>query len=154
MQPRIQNPEIQAVSEQVEERPISEAASQLPAGAQQQNWQQDRQRDWQQDYRQRVQQDARCTIERTTEMIGGKWTTLIVRELLGGTKRFGELRARLPGISPKTLTERLRDLEAHGALTRTIYPEVPPRVEYTLTDKGLALRPIFDAMSVWGAAWT
>ncbi len=152
MQARIQNPEIQPVNEQVEELEgqISEAASQVPAGPQQQNWQQDRQ----QDYQQRVQQDARCTIERTTEMIGGKWTTLIVRELLGGTKRFGELRARLPGISPKTLTERLRELEAHGALTRTIYPEVPPRVEYTLTDKGLALRPIFDAMSAWGAAWT
>jgi len=106
------------------------------------------------DYKARVQEDARCTIERTLEVIGSKWTTLVVRELLGGTKRFGEMRERLTGISPKTLTDRLRDLEAHGLVTRTVYPEVPPRVEYTLTEKGRALRPIFEAMSAWGERWT
>lgn len=106
------------------------------------------------EYDEAVQEDPRCTVERTVAVIGGKWTTLVLRDLLGGTKRFGELRAQLPGISPKTLTDRLRELEQQGLLTRTVHPEVPPRVEYTLTDKGRALQPIFEAMSAWGARWT
>ena len=101
-----------------------------------------------------VQNDERCVVERTADVIGGKWTTLILRELLKETRRFGELRAALTGISPKTLTDRLRELEDCGVLKRTVYPEVPPRVEYTLTEKGEALRDIVDAMAAWGARWT
>ncbi len=91
-----------------------------------------------------------CAVERTLEVIGPRWTTLILRELLGGTRRFGELRATLLGVSPKTLTERLRDLEARGLLTRTVYPEVPPRVEYALTERGRTLGVIIEAMRDWG----
>lgn len=101
-----------------------------------------------------VRGDARCVVERTAEVIGGKWTTLILRDLLRGTRRFGELRAALGSVSPKTLTDRLRELERSGLVTRKVYPEVPPRVEYTLTPKGEALRPVVDAMAAWGAAWT
>ena len=106
------------------------------------------------DFEARIQADPRCTIERTLDVIGSKWATLILRELLGGTKRFGEMRARLTGVSPKTLTDRLRELESHGVLERTVYAEVPPRVEYTLTEKGRALRPILEAMGAWGERWT
>lgn len=94
--------------------------------------------------------DPRCAVERTLEVIGPKWTLLILRELLGGTKRFGELRAAL-GVNPKTLTDRLRDLEARGVLDRTVYPEVPPRVEYDLTERGRELGPVVAAMARWGA---
>jgi DNA-binding HxlR family transcriptional regulator len=102
----------------------------------------------------RIQQQPECTVERTLEVIGGKWTTLILRDLLTGTKRFGELRSSLGNIPPKTLTERLRDLEDHGALKRVQHPEIPPRVEYTLTEKGRALGAIIDAMAHWGSRWT
>ncbi|MDQ3398483.1 MAG: helix-turn-helix transcriptional regulator [Deinococcota bacterium] len=105
-------------------------------------------------YDTRVQANAQCTVERTVAVIGGKWTTLILRELLSGTKRFGEMRSSLTGISPKTLTDRLRDLEERGVLERKIYPEVPPRVEYSLTERGQALRPIIEAMGAWGSRWT
>jgi DNA-binding HxlR family transcriptional regulator len=105
-------------------------------------------------YDARVQTDGRCTVERAAKVISGKWTTLILRDLLAGTKRFGELRHSLTGISPKTLTDRLRELEEHGVVVRTIYPEVPPRVEYTLTDKGRALGAIIQAMAQWGERWT
>ena len=92
-----------------------------------------------------------CPVERALEVIGGKWTMLILRELYVGTKRFGELRAALAGISPKTLTERLRILEKQGIVARKIYPEVPPRVEYSLTGRGRTLGPIIEAMREWGA---
>lgn len=95
-----------------------------------------------------------CAVERTLDIIGNRWTSLIVRELLMGTKRFNELRKNLPGISPKTLSERLTALEVEGILTRTLYPEVPPRVEYRLTEKGRSLAPIFEAMREWGSRWT
>lgn len=95
-----------------------------------------------------------CTVERAVQVIDGKWTTLILRDLLQGTRRFGELRAGLTGISPKTLTDRLRDLESHGVLIRTIYPEIPPRVEYTLTEKGRALGGVVQALAQWGQDWT
>lgn len=95
-----------------------------------------------------------CSVERTVDVIGGKWTTLIVRELLRGTRRYGELRSALTGVSPKTLTDKLRELEEQGVLTRTVYPAVPPRVEYTLTPKGRALEGVIGAMQVWGDRWT
>lgn len=95
-----------------------------------------------------------CSVERTVDVIGGKWTTLIVRELLGGTRRYGEVRAALSGVSPKTLTDKLRELEEGGILTRTVYPAVPPRVDYTLTDKGRALEGVIRAMQAWGDHWT
>ncbi len=93
-----------------------------------------------------------CDVERTLAVIGPKWTTLILRDLITGTKRFGELRRSFPGISPKTLTLRLRDLEERGLLTRTIHPEIPPRVEYTLTPRGKTLDAIIRAMAAWGAS--
>jgi DNA-binding HxlR family transcriptional regulator len=102
----------------------------------------------------RIRTQPECTVERTLEVIGGKWTSLILRDLLGGTKRFGELRSSLGNIPPKTLTERLRDLETHGVVMRVQYPEIPPRVEYNLTEKGFALREIIDAMAAWGSRWT
>jgi DNA-binding HxlR family transcriptional regulator len=95
-----------------------------------------------------------CAVERAMDVIGGRWTTLVVRELLGGTRRFSEVRAALAGISPKTLTERLRDLESAGVLERVVYPEVPPRVEYTLTERGRSLEPVIAAMRDWGLRWT
>jgi DNA-binding HxlR family transcriptional regulator len=106
------------------------------------------------EHRKRIQTQPECTVERALEVIGSKWTTLILRDLLSGTKRFGELRTSLHGIPPKTLTERLRDLEMHGIVMRVQYPEIPPRVEYNLTDKGFALREIIDAMASWGSRWT
>ena len=93
-------------------------------------------------------------MERALEVIEGKWTTLILRDLLHGTKRFGELRHNLSGISPKTLTDRLRDLERNGVLERTVFAEIPPRVEYTLTEKGRALGAVIAAMAQWGEVWT
>ena len=101
-----------------------------------------------------VQARPECTVERALAVIDGRWTTLMLRDLLGGTRRFGELRANLGGISPKTLTDRLRGLEQHGVLTRTVYAEIPPRVEYTLTDKGRALGSVVEALAEWGRDWT
>jgi DNA-binding HxlR family transcriptional regulator len=100
-----------------------------------------------------IHERPECTVERALEVIDGKWTTLILRDLLGGTRRFGELRGSLSGISPKTLTDRLRDLERHGVLIRTVYPEIPPRVDYALTDKGRALGSVVDALAQWGQQW-
>lgn len=96
------------------------------------------------------QDPADCPIARTVRVIGGRWSTLVVRELLTGTKRFGQLKDRLPGISPKTLTDRLRTLESQGVLTREVHAEVPPRVEYTLTDYGRTLEDVLRAMADWG----
>ena len=92
-----------------------------------------------------------CPIERTLSVIGGKWTMLILRDLFDGTKRFGELRRSLDGISPKTLSQRLRDLESHGIVQRVVYPEIPPRVEYSLSEKGESLRTILEQMRDWGS---
>ena len=91
-----------------------------------------------------------CPVETTLMLIGDKWKVLILRELLGGTKRFGELRKAIGSVSQKVLTAQLRDMEAKGLLTRTVYAEVPPRVEYTLTETGYSLRPILDSMVTWG----
>jgi DNA-binding HxlR family transcriptional regulator len=91
-----------------------------------------------------------CPVEHTLRVLEGKWTTLVVRELLSGPKRFTELRRSLGNPSAKTLTERLRALEHRGMLTRTIYAEVPPRVVYQLTDRGASLRTVLEAMLAWG----
>lgn len=92
-----------------------------------------------------------CPIEKAVSVLDGKWTLLILRELFAGTRRFGELRASLHGVSPKTLTERLRFLEEQGVVLRTIHPEIPPRVEYSLTDRGRSAEPVIKALHDWGA---
>jgi len=91
-----------------------------------------------------------CGIERALRVLDGKWTTLIVRELLTGPKRFGQLRHALGNPSAKTITERLRSLEHQGILTRTVHAEVPPRVVYALTEHGASLRTVLFAMLDWG----
>ncbi len=92
-----------------------------------------------------------CPIAKTLDVIGTKWTFLIIRDLLmDGTMRFSDLLRSLEGISPKTLALRLRELESHGILERTVYPEVPPRVEYTLTEKGVRLEAIFIELKRYG----
>ena len=91
-----------------------------------------------------------CPVATTVALIGSKWKLLIMRNLLSRPWRFNELQKDLDGISQKVLTDSLRSMEADGLLTRTVYPEVPPRVEYTLTELGCSLRPILEAMRVWG----
>ena len=91
-----------------------------------------------------------CPVATTVALIGSKWKLLIMRNLLSRPWRFNELKKNLDGISQKVLTDSLRSMEADGLLTRTVYPEVPPRVEYTLTELGYSLRPILEAMRVWG----
>lgn len=91
-----------------------------------------------------------CGVARTLEVLDGKWTTLVIRDLLPGPKRFGELRAALGNPSAKTLTDRLRALEHQGMITRTIHAEIPPRVVYELTGHGRSLEPILHAMLRWG----
>jgi DNA-binding HxlR family transcriptional regulator len=97
--------------------------------------------------------DPDCPVCRTAEIVCGKWTLLIVRDLAEGRSRFCELERSLGGISPRTLSLRLRSLEEEGIVHRTTFPEVPPRVEYALTDKGRALVPIIDSMRVYGSEW-
>lgn len=94
--------------------------------------------------------DLDCPVRRSLDVVGSKWTLLIIRDLLAQPRRFGELLITLGGVSPKVLTERLRSLEKDGILTRTVYPEMPLRVEYALTDRGQALHPIIDALATWG----
>lgn len=91
-----------------------------------------------------------CPVETTLTLIGNKWKVLILRDLLPGTKRFGELKKSLGTVSQKVLTAQLRDMEADGLLIRTVYPEVPPRVEYTLTDLGKSLQPVLHSLRDWG----
>ena len=91
-----------------------------------------------------------CPVEATLTLISDRWKVLILRDLFTGTKRFGELKKSLTGISQKVLTANLRDMEANGLLTRKAYAEVPPRVEYTLTEIGESLKPILGAMIDWG----
>ncbi len=94
-----------------------------------------------------------CPVATTVQMIGNKWKLLILRNLLARPWRFNELRKNLEGISQKVLTENLRQMEEDGLITRTVYAEVPPRVEYALTELGESMRPILDAMQVWGNAY-
>lgn len=91
-----------------------------------------------------------CPVETTLTIIGNKWKVLILRDLMPGTKRFGELKKSIGSVSQKVLTSQLRDMESDGLLIRTVYPEVPPRVEYTLTETGKSLKPILDTMGKWG----
>jgi len=90
-----------------------------------------------------------CPVATTVQMIGSKWKLLIMRNLLQRPWRFNELKKDLEGISQKVLTDSLRSMEADGIITRTVYPEVPPRVEYALSDLGESMRPIMDAMEIW-----
>lgn len=91
-----------------------------------------------------------CPVEQTLAIIGKKWTLLIIRDLLTGTKRFGELMTSLNGISPRTLSIRLDELEEDGIIDKKAFPVVPPRVDYTLTARGRALHEIIDQMAQWG----
>lgn len=91
-----------------------------------------------------------CPVEITLSLIGDRWKVLIIRDLLDGTKRFGELKKSLGTITQKVLTSNLRAMEESGVLTRKVYAEVPPRVEYTLTQTGYSLKPILDVMVQWG----
>ena len=95
-------------------------------------------------------QDETCPVARAVRMLDGKWTMLVIRDLLQGTRRFSELRSSLAGISPKTLTDRLRDLESSGLVERIFYQEIPPRVEYRLTPRGRTLEPVIAALAAWG----
>jgi DNA-binding HxlR family transcriptional regulator len=94
-----------------------------------------------------------CPVCHTAEIISGKWTLLVIRDLANGCSRFCELERSLGGISPRTLSLRLRALEAEGIVQRRTYPEVPPRVEYRLTDKGRALVPLIEQMRYYGQEW-
>lgn len=91
-----------------------------------------------------------CPVATTVQLIGNKWKLLILRNLLARPWRFNELRKSLDGISQKVLTESLRSMESDGIIVRTVYAEVPPRVEYSLSELGETLRPILDAMQTWG----
>lgn len=94
-----------------------------------------------------------CPVATTVQMIGSKWKLLIMRNLLQRPWRFNELKKDLEGINQKVLTDSLRSMEADGIITRTVYPEVPPRVEYALSDLGESMRPIMDAMEIWGTEY-
>ncbi len=91
-----------------------------------------------------------CPVEMTLQFVGDRWKVLIIRDLLDGTKRFGELKKSLGSITQKVLTANLRAMEQSGLLTRKVYAEVPPRVEYTLTETGYSLKPVLDSMATWG----
>jgi len=100
-----------------------------------------------------AESNASCPVCRTAEVVCGKWTLLIVRDLAEGSARFCELERSLEGISPRTLSLRLRALEEEGIVARHTYPEVPPRVEYALTVKGEALVPLIEDMRKYGTRW-
>jgi DNA-binding HxlR family transcriptional regulator len=94
-----------------------------------------------------------CPVARTADIISGKWTLLIIRDLASGVKRFNQLERSLCGISPKTLSERLRSLEEEGIISRQTFAEVPPRVEYSLTEKGYDLVAVIESMRTYGKRW-
>lgn len=101
----------------------------------------------------RTDSALKCPVEVTLGLIGGKWKSLALWHLCGRTLRFSELRRAMPEATPKMLTTQLRELEASGLVKRTVYAEVPPRVEYSLTPSGRSIRPILEAMYDWGAAY-
>ena len=94
-----------------------------------------------------------CPIEQVAKILGTKWTLLIIRDLMDGCRRFGQLQKSIQGISPRTLSQRLTALEEAGLVVRRAYAEIPPRVEYTLTEKGRALKPLLEAMREYGERW-
>lgn len=94
-----------------------------------------------------------CPVETTLMLIGDKWKVLILRDLMPGTKRFGALKKSIGSVTQKVLTAQLRDMEEKGLVNRKVYAEVPPRVEYTLTELGYSLKPILDAMRIWGEGY-
>lgn len=94
-----------------------------------------------------------CPVETTLTLIGDKWKVLILRDLMPGTKRFGELKRSIGKVSQKVLTAQLRDMEDSGLVERRVYAEVPPRVEYSLTDLGKSLKPVLDSMWNWGEGY-
>ena len=95
----------------------------------------------------------RCKVDIVVDIIGRRWNLLIIWQLKSRTMRFSELQSRMYGINSKTITKHLRDLEKNSIITRTVYPEVPPRVEYALTDRGKAILPIINAMIEWGGIY-
>lgn len=99
-----------------------------------------------------IEQDnhQHCPVVKTLKVIGSKWTMLLLHSMFDGKKRFGELQRALPGISPKTLSQRLQELEQEGLITKTIFAEVPLHVEYNLTEKGKSLKGVFSSLSKWG----
>jgi DNA-binding HxlR family transcriptional regulator len=94
-----------------------------------------------------------CPVETTLMIIGNRWKVLIIRDLMGGTRRFTELKKSINGITQKALTVNLRDMEAKGLLMRKVYPVVPPKVEYTLTETGYSLKSVLDALAMWGTEY-
>jgi DNA-binding HxlR family transcriptional regulator len=100
-----------------------------------------------------AESNSRCPVCRTADVVCGKWTLLLIRDLAEGSSRFCELERSLEGISPRTLSLRLRALEEEGIVARNTFPEVPPRVEYELTEKGEALVPLIEDMRRYGARW-
>ncbi len=100
-----------------------------------------------------AESNSRCPVCRTADVVCGKWTLLVIRDLSEGCSRFCELERSLEGISPRTLSLRLRALEEEGIVTRNTFPEVPPRVEYALTEKGKALVPLIEDMRRYGSRW-
>lgn len=94
-----------------------------------------------------------CPVEITLQLIGNRWKVLIIRDLLGGTKRFGELKRSVGSITQKVLTQNLREMEESGLVIRKVYAEVPPKVEYTLTETGYSLKPILDSMMEWDTSY-
>lgn len=100
-----------------------------------------------------IQNLPACPVETTLTLIGDKWKVLILRDLTPGKKRFGELKKSIGSVSQKVLTAQLRDMEQSGLVSRRVYAEVPPRVEYSLTELGQSLKPILDAMQTWGEGY-
>lgn len=97
-----------------------------------------------------IKDHRHCGVAKTLKILGGKWTAILLHHIFEGTIRFGELERAMDGISPKTLSLRLKQLEEEGIIKRTVFPEVPLHVEYTLTRKGRSLQEVFDAMDEWG----
>ncbi|MFI3632746.1 winged helix-turn-helix transcriptional regulator [Streptococcus parauberis] len=97
-----------------------------------------------------LEENTVCPVETTLSLIGDKWKILILRDLLKGTMRFGQLQKSIGKVSQKVLTSQLRDMEAHGLVHREAFAEIPPRVEYSLTETGLSLEPVIDSMLAWG----
>lgn len=101
----------------------------------------------------RLEELPACPVETTLTLIGSKWKVLIIRDLLDGPRRFGELRKSVGDVSQKVLTAQLRSMEEDGLVSRTVFPEVPPHVEYALTPLGLSLSPVIDALGAWGTSY-